>query len=83
MTFEPLDHGGSAALVSGHDAAQVLGIEPRGELGRADQVAEQHSQLTAFGLAWTYRHCGRLSGCRDSAALKYSDRVEELAPMSD
>ena len=31
--------------------AQLLGVEPRRQLRRADQIAEQHRQLTALGFA--------------------------------
>ena len=37
-------------VVGAHHLAQVLGIEPRRQLGRADQVAEQHGQLPPLGL---------------------------------
>ena len=47
---EPGDHLGDGAVIGGDDLAQILGIEPRGERGRADQIAEHHRQLPAFGI---------------------------------
>jgi hypothetical protein len=49
MAPEALDHRSGGAVVSAHDLAHVLGVEPRRKLGRAYQVAEQHRQLPAFG----------------------------------
>jgi hypothetical protein len=37
-----------SAVVSGDDLAQILGIESRGEFGRANKIAEHHRQLAAF-----------------------------------
>jgi uncharacterized protein YunC (DUF1805 family) len=37
-----LDNLGDAAMVSADDSAQILGIEPRGQGRRADQIAEHH-----------------------------------------
>ena len=46
---ELLDRGGDAGLIAADDLAQVLGIEPGGEGGGADQVAEHHAERAAFG----------------------------------
>jgi hypothetical protein len=46
---EPGDDPGDRAVIGGDDLAQILGIELRRERGRADQVAEHHRQLPAFG----------------------------------
>jgi hypothetical protein len=48
--IEPGDNLGDSAVIGGDDLAQILGIEPRRELGRADEIAEQHRQLPAFGI---------------------------------
>ena len=42
------DHGVTCLLVGAHDVAEHLGIEPGGELGRADEVAEHHRELPAL-----------------------------------
>ena len=42
---------GAAAVIRADDLAQILGIEPRRECRRADQIAEHHRQLPALGLA--------------------------------
>jgi hypothetical protein len=83
VTFEPLDDGGSTAVVSGHHAAQVLGIEPCGELGRAHEIADQHGQLPAFGLKGSRRDSRRLRGCRRPSLVERCDGVEELAAVPD
>jgi hypothetical protein len=83
VPLEAADHIGAGRLIRTHDFPQVLGIEPRRQLGRADQVTEQHGQLAAFGLGRARRGRGRLCGCRGGAALKYRDGVEELAAVPD
>ena len=47
---EPPDDFGDGAVISGDDLAQILGIEPRRERGRPDQIAEHHRQLPALRL---------------------------------
>ena len=47
--IEPADHLGDCAVICSDDLAQILGIEPRRERRRADQIAEHHRQLPAFG----------------------------------
>jgi hypothetical protein len=46
---EPDDDLGDGAVIGGDDLAQILGIEPRRERGRADQIAEHHRKLPALG----------------------------------
>jgi hypothetical protein len=45
------DEIGAAAVIRADDLAQIFGIEPHRERGRADQIAEHHRQPLAFGLA--------------------------------
>jgi len=45
---KPLDDPCDAAMVGADDPAQILGIEPRGQRRRADQVAEHHGQVPAL-----------------------------------
>ena len=49
---EARDDLGDGAVIGGDDLAQILGIEPRRERGRADEIAEHHRQLPAFGVDW-------------------------------
>ena len=60
--IESGDDSGDRAVIGGDDLAQILGVEPRGQRGRADQIAEHHRQLPAFGLFcgsdWRRRRCG-------------------------
>jgi hypothetical protein len=83
VPFEPADDLRAGRLICPHDVAQVLGVEPGGELGRADQVAEQHGQLAAFGLDRPHRRPARLHGSRHRAIVKCGDRVEQPAPVPD
>jgi predicted RNase H-like HicB family nuclease len=48
MPTDALDGTGGCALVRAHDLAQVLGVERRPQLGRADEVAEQDGELPAL-----------------------------------
>ena len=43
------DQRRAAFVIGGDDLAHVLGIEPRGERRRADEIAEHHGQLAALG----------------------------------
>ena len=43
------DDRGDAAVIGADHRAQVLGIEPRRQCRRADQVAEHHRQLPPLG----------------------------------
>ena len=47
---EPGDNFGYSVVICGDDLAQIFGIEPRRKRGRADQIAEHHRQLSAFGI---------------------------------
>ena len=40
---------GAAMVVCTNDLAHVLGIEPRRQRGRADEIAEHHGELAALG----------------------------------
>ena len=44
-----LDQFGAAMMIGGHDAPQVLRVEPCRECGRTHQVTELNRQLAAFG----------------------------------
>ena len=43
------DRIGDAAMIGADDLAQVFGVQARRERRRADQIAEQHAELAAFG----------------------------------
>ena len=58
---EPRDHLGDRTMICRDHLTQILGVQPRREWGRADQVAEHHGQLPALGVGW--RRCV-LSPCR-------------------
>jgi hypothetical protein len=58
----PGDGLGDGAVIGGNYLAQILGIEPRRQCGRADQVAEHHRQLPPLGAirGRVWRRCCRL-----------------------
>ena len=64
-------------LVGADDLAHLLGVEPRRERGRADQVAEHHRQLAALGLC----ACGRR--CTASLGTECSDGLQELLAWAE
>jgi hypothetical protein len=82
MAIEALDHGSDSAVVHRHDRAQILGIEARGQLGRADQITEQHGQLPAFRLDRSLRR-SRRCGDRRPAFVEPRDRIEQATAMAD
>ena len=49
-------------MVGADHLAQVLGIEPRRKRGRADQIAEHHGELAAFGGGLASRGCRSVDG---------------------
>ena len=49
MNPPKLDRAGDAGLIAADDLAQILGIEPGRERGRADEVAEHHAERAALG----------------------------------
>ncbi len=57
MAAEALHGFGAGALVLRRDVAPLLRIEPRCDLRRTDQVAEQHRELAALAY-------GEGVGCR-------------------
>ena len=49
VALEACDLGRDGVLIGADDLAHLFGIQPRRQLGRADQVAEHHSQLSPLG----------------------------------
>src|SRR5215467_837777 len=43
------DHPGDGPVICGDDLAQIFGVEARRQRRRADEIAEQDRELTAFG----------------------------------
>ncbi len=56
---EAADRLGDGATVGADDLPQIFGVQPRGERGRADEVAEHHRQLAAFGIGESRCIAGR------------------------
>jgi hypothetical protein len=77
--IEPGDDYGDGAMIRGDDLAQILGIEPRRERGRADQIAEHNRELPPFG-SW---HSRNLLRCSIDIAAQRGDRSKQLPMISD
>jgi hypothetical protein len=79
---EPKDNSGDCAVVSGDDLAQILGIELRRQRCRADQIAEHHRELAAFGVAPS--HVGGPRGRRRNTrrGSKRGDALEQSSAMA-
>src|SRR5262249_28228621 len=78
--IEPGDDFGDGAVVGGDDLAQILWIESRRQLGRADEVAEHHRQLPAFGIGG--RGGGPRGGVTNPVAAGGAARSEAIAARS-
>jgi hypothetical protein len=78
---EPGQYRGDRLMVGVDDGAQILGVEPGGELGRAGQVAEQHGELAPFRVGRNGRRWHRRKGRR--LLSERGDRVEHAAAMAD
>ena len=80
------DQIGAAAVIRADDLAQILGIEPRRECRRADQIAEHHRQLAAFGIGGR-RHIARCRRHRRSGMGctlgQYGDSIQQATAMPD
>jgi hypothetical protein len=77
--IEPGDNLGGGAVIRGDDFAQILELEPRRQRGRADEVAEHHGQLPAFGIGscrWRHRGGRRL-------ATRHGNRCEQFPAMTN
>ena len=49
---EAPDDIGGGAMIRGDDLPQIFRVESRRERRRADEIAEHHRQLPAFGVDW-------------------------------
>ena len=84
VAIEAADAIGAGFLVSAQHLAQVLGVQPLGELGRAHEVAEHHCELPPFGCAFTRRlqlSCPILR--RGGALCEGSNRREKDSPVTE
>ena len=75
VAFQSCNLSGHRVLVGPHDIAQVFGIDPSAEIGRADEIDEHERQLTALG-RW-----GRPS--RRPVRRLEADGIENLPPVAD
>ena len=66
-SFEAPDRRGRFVLILAQDVAQVFGVELRGKLRRADEVAEHDRELAALGAC----HRGRHRGDHRRAVLRF------------
>ena len=85
-----LDDGGHRIVIAAQQLAQILRIVPARQLGRADQIAEQHRELAPLGRADRVaaraqrRQRGTLSvGRLRSLARPLGDRAQQPAAMAE
>ena len=79
------DHPGATILIRADHPAHVLGIEPRRERGRADQIDEHHGQLPPLG-AGGWRRWNCLIGigvCWGPGRLKFLDRLQQQPAVAE
>jgi len=80
---KPVERGDSfadRAVIGGDYLAQVFGVEPCREFGRADQIAEHHRQLPALGFG-SHRGIGGRGGW--DLGAECGNRGEQSAPVPD
>src|SRR5215472_7721797 len=70
------DRSGGSAMILGHRLAPFLGIELGGDLGRTDQVTEQHRQMAPLARERIARSDG------GSFRLRYVDDCVKRSPAS-
>jgi hypothetical protein len=61
MTVKVLNDLRRRLLVGTHDLSEFFGVELAGQLGRSNQIAKHHGQLTPFGVLGVEL---RRRGCR-------------------
>ena len=66
VAFKAMNHVSRRFLVGAHNFAKVFGVEPSGQVGRFNQIAKHHGQLTPFRLWGAGR---RRRGCRLDVAF--------------
>ena len=82
------DEIGAAAVVRADDLAHVLGVEPRRERGRANEVAEHDRELTALGgvqqarRGWSRCGCGTCR-CALLNSFEIGNRAQQLTAMAE
>ena len=82
--IEPRDDRGHRAVIGADQVAQILRVELRRKRGRADEIAEHHRQLSAFGIGGR-RHkvgCDSRDGSGRAGAQR-SNSIEQLSAMPD
>jgi len=85
-TIEPGDRFRDAFVISANYRTQIFGIEPCRECGRANEVGEHHSQLTALGVVWPGRlGLHRRQGCRygNRNVAEIADRAQHFASIAE
>ena len=80
------DEAGAAFVIGREDFSHVLGIEPRGKRGRADEIDKHHGEMTAFGGGRFSDPCRRRPRdrrCRDACPRQLFNRSQQPAAMPD
>ena len=80
-TVETVDHRRGFLLIPAQNIVQVFGVELRGKLGRADEIAEHHRELAALRAG--HRHRSPCLGRRDGIAMRFALFDGRLAALPD
>ncbi len=77
------DEAGAACVIGCEDVSHVLGIEPRGKHGRADEIDNHHGEMTALGGGRFCDPCRRPRDrqCREACARQRFNRGQQPAAM--
>ena len=85
--IEPGDDLGDGTVIGADNLTQILRVMPGRERRRADQVAEHHRQLAAFGIGGSSRCIGRYRGHRGRGLRctlgQCGDGIQQAAAMPD
>ena len=79
------DGFGDRAVIRANHLAQILGIKPCRQCGRADKVAEHHGQLPPLRAGWRhpqFRWLRHGNGNRCIGAVQLADCREQFTAMT-
>src|SRR5258707_6399488 len=74
---KPGDGLGHVPVIDGDHLAQILGVEPYGERGRPDEIAEHDREVPPLGRGYRWRR--RRAICQRGAAVRAELRVWGIA----
>jgi hypothetical protein len=82
------DDTGNGVLIGADLLAQFLGVEPRRQRGRADEIAKHHRQLPPLGVTPRCESCGRFCRrsrciCRGRGSAQGGNGIEQPPAVAD